>query len=159
MGRNTTVVSKDTWLPQPPEQVFNAVMSPEIAPLIDPGVRVWQPDLRPIGVGTRFTIRGRFQWLPVRGLSEVTLWEPPTRGEFRSVKPTWPMHLEAAHVFEPDRGGTHYTWTVTFHHGNALGRAISGFAARLLERTIEDQHRTLTAWLAEHGQEAELARL
>lgn len=54
MDKRPTVVSDTVFLPHPPRPIFNAVMSPEIAPKIDPGVRKWEPDRRPIGLGTEF---------------------------------------------------------------------------------------------------------
>lgn len=159
MGADLTVVSREVWLPHPPELVFAAVMSPEIAPQIDPAVRKWEPDRRPIGVGTQFTIRGWFQWLPVRGVSRTTVWEPPLRGEFESVKPTRPISLQAVHAFERENDGTRYRWTVTFHHPYAIGRAATRLAAPLLERTIADQNRALAAWLDQHPDRAATAEL
>ena len=77
--------------------VFAVVMSPETAQLIDPAVRVWQADVRPIDLGTRFTIRGRLGVVPIRGTSEVTIWDPPQLAEFRSIAPTWPFRMTARH--------------------------------------------------------------
>ena len=67
----TRIVEKTTVLPAPPAEAFAAVNSPEIAPLIDPAVRMWKPDSDPIGVGTRFTIRGQLGIIPIRGVSET----------------------------------------------------------------------------------------
>ena len=69
MVQRMTVVDRTTVIPSPPDVVFAAVMSPDTAPLIDPGVREWRPDTEPIGVGTRFSIRGRLGALPIRGTS------------------------------------------------------------------------------------------
>lgn len=80
VGR-TTVVDRTTVIPSPPDVVFAAVMSPDTAPLIDPGVREWRPDAEPIGVGTRFSIRGRLGVLPIRGTQRVrAMGAAPTRG-------------------------------------------------------------------------------
>jgi hypothetical protein len=145
-----TVVARTVVLPHPPEDVFAAVMSPEIAPQIDPAVRQWQPDVRPIAVGTRFTIRGWFQWLPIRGTSRVTTWDPPRVGVFESVKPSRPLRVVAMHAFEPDGAGTRYTWKSTLIHRGPVGRAAARLIARLLDRTIAEQQRTLAQWLDEH---------
>lgn len=159
MAEDQTVVSRDVWLPHPSELVFAAVMSPEIAPQIDPAVRRWEPDRRPIRVGTQFTIRGWFQWLPVRGRSRTTVWQPPSRAEFEAVQPTWPVRLHAVHAFDRENDGTRYRWTVTFHHPNVIGRAVTRLAAPLLQRTIADQNRTLAAWLDENPERAATAEL
>lgn len=145
-----TVVARTVVVPHPPEDVFAAVMSPEIAPEIDPAVKVWRADRRPIGVGTRFKIRGSFQWMPIRATSVVRTWDPPHLGVFEAVRPTRPLRIVAAHRFEPDGAGTRYTWESTLHHRSVVGRAAARFLAPLLERTIEDQHRTLARWLDEH---------
>ena len=73
----TTIVERTTVLPAPPANAFAAVNSPEIAPVIDPAVRMWKPDSDPIGVGARFTIRGQLGIIPIRGTSETTTWNPP----------------------------------------------------------------------------------
>ena len=153
-GRSPVVVERTVDLPHPPPEVFAAVMSPEVAPLIDPAVREWAPDRRPIGVGTRFTIRGKFQWLPIRATSAVIEWEPPSSATFEAVRPVWPTRLEAAHRFEPSEGGTSYTWTSTIHHRGPIGRLAARLVARLLDRTIADQHRTLAAWLEQNPGDA-----
>lgn len=153
------VVERTVDLPHPRREVFAAVMSPEIAPLIDPAVREWTPDRRPIGVGTRFTIRGRFQWLPIRATSAVTAWEPPASATFEAVRPQWPTRLEATHRFEPSELGTKYTGTSTIHHRGLIGRLAARLVARLLDRTIADQHRTLAAWLAQNPGDARSAEL
>jgi hypothetical protein len=53
--------------------VFAVVNSPETAHLIDPAVREWSADTRPIGIGTCFTIRGRLGIVPIRGKSVAIL--------------------------------------------------------------------------------------
>ena len=157
--RRTTVIEKKTLLPHPADDVFAALMSPEIAPLIDPAVKTWQPDRRPIGMGTEFTIRGRFQWLPIRGRSRVTVWDRPVRAVFESLGPTWPMRLIAVHSCEAhDGAGTRYTWSITIEHG-ALGRLIARRLATLVDRSMDDQARALTAWLDANPGAASFARL
>lgn len=106
---DATVFRSETLLPHPRRDGFAAVMSPEIAPPIDPAVRRWEPDRRPIGVRTCFTIRGRFQWPPIRATSRVTVGDPPSRGEFETARPTWPRRLNAIHAFEEHEDGTRYT--------------------------------------------------
>jgi hypothetical protein len=148
--RDRTVIERTVLLPHPLEDVFAAVMSPEIAPKIDPAVKRWEPDRRPIGVGTTFEIRGKFQWLPIRGTSKVTVWDPPHRGEFEGLRPTRPLKVHAAHVFQPDGAGTRYTWKQTFLHTGPVGRLAMRVLGPLVDRTIVDQQRTLAAWLDEH---------
>lgn len=158
-GRAQTTFGNTTEVPHPVLDVFGAVMSPEIAPLIDPAVRRWDPDRRPIGVGTRFTIRGRFQWLPIRATSRVIVWEPPTRAVFEAERPTWPLRLRATHTFDEIGNETSYTWSITVHHRDAIGRLLVRVLGPLLERTLADQARTLTTWLDDHPGVARGARL
>ena len=70
-----------------PRMVFGVVNSPETAHLIDPAVREWSADSRPVGVDTKFTIRGHLGIIPIRGTSQVAVWDPPRLSEFRSVAP------------------------------------------------------------------------
>jgi hypothetical protein len=80
-------------LQHPRYVVFAVVMSPETAHLIDPAVRSWTASERPIAAGTRFAIRGRLGRVPIRGTSEVAIWDPPRLAGFRSVSPSWPMRM------------------------------------------------------------------
>ncbi|HJR25700.1 MAG TPA: SRPBCC family protein [Acidimicrobiales bacterium] len=158
-GRDRTVITGTVELPHPPEDVFAAVMSPEIAPQIDPAVRRWEPDRRPIGIGTTFEIRGWFQWLPIRGTSRVTEWDPPHRGVFESIRPIRPLRVLAVHELEPDGAGTRYTWSQTFFHDGRVGRLAARVITPLVARTIADQHRTLAAWLDAHPGASGFAQL
>src|SRR6188474_1831951 len=110
----TRTAERTTLLPGAPSAAWAAVMSPEVAPIIDPAVREWRPDRQPIGVGTRFSIRARLGVLPIRGTSEVVRWEPPELAIFRSVKGAGPMDMTATHAFEPTDDGTRYTWRIDF---------------------------------------------
>ena len=145
--RARSVVERETLLSHPIADVFVAVMSPEIAPLIDPAVKEWAPDRRPIGVGTRFRIRGRFQWLPIRATSEVVTWDPPRCAVFEAVKPTWPLRMRAVHELVDEGGTTRYRWSITVNHPSWVGRAAIRVLRKPLEQTLEDQARTLAAWL------------
>ena len=147
MVERTTVIDRTTVIPSPPDVVFAAVMSPATAPLIDPGVREWRPDAEPIGVGTRFTIRGRLGVVPIWGTSETVRWEPPLLAEYRSVS-TWPARMTAQHRFEPRAdGGTNYTWSISFHEVSILGRPLVALAARLFTRALANQADALTSYL------------
>ena len=147
MPLRTTTIEQTTTLMDPPSLVFAVVMSPEAAPLIDPAVREWRADSRPIGVGTRFSIRGRLGWVPIRATSEVVLWEPPTVGEFRSVAPTWPFRMTARHRFDDADGGTLYTWSISFHEENVVARPLIAIASRLFRRALSAQAAMLTKYL------------
>ena len=157
--RRTRAINRTTVLPSPPEMVFAVVNSPETAPLIDPAVRRWQPDRRPIGVGTRFSIRGRLGIVPIRATSEVVRWDPPMFAEFRSVSPAWPMRMIAEHRFTDHDGGTEYTWSITFHELSVVARPIVALSARLFERAFVAQAEKLEGYLAERGEGAPLPPL
>jgi hypothetical protein len=143
----TTVVSRSVLLAHPVRSVFEAVNDPRTAPSVDPAVRRWEPDRLPIDVGTRFEIRGRLQWLPIRGRSVVVVWDPPHLAVYESVRPRWPIAMRATHRFQPAADGTRYTWESTIRGRGAIGAAASALLAPLLERTIADQQRTLAGWL------------
>ncbi len=160
MPLRTTTIEQTTTLMSPPPLVFAVVMSPETAPLIDPAVREWRADSRPIGVGTRFSIRGRLGWVPIRATSEVVGWEPPTVGEFRSVAPTWPFRMTARHRFEEVAdGGTEYTWSISFHEVNVVARPLIDVASRMFRRALAAQADMLIAHLADRSDSEPLPRL
>lgn len=140
-------IARTAVLPGSPHAAWEAVMSPEIAPIVDPAVREWRPDRDPIDVGTRFSIRARLGVLPIRGTSEVTRWEPPRTASFASVKGSGPMTMTATHAFEPEGEGTRYTWSIEFvgpWPAVALG-------VRLFRRAIEAQQKTLESYLKSPG--------
>ena len=139
----TRSVERTVVLPGPPLAAWQAVLTPETAPIIDPGVREWRPDREPIGVGTRFTIRARLGVLPIRGVSEVVTWEPPHNAIFASVKGAGPMRMTATHTFDPDGHDTQYTWKIEF--SGLWPAAVLG--ARLFRSAIEAQQRTLRSYL------------
>jgi len=150
----TTTISRTTALSSRPSVVFSVVNSPETAPLIDPAVRQWRADHRPIGVGTRFSIRGRLGVVPIRGTSEVVSWDPPTLAEFRSVAPAWPMHMTAQHRFaERHGGGTDYTWSISFHEVSPVARPVVAITARLFERAFAAQAEKLSRYLADRSED------
>jgi Polyketide cyclase / dehydrase and lipid transport len=148
MARRTTTIDRTTTLTSPPATVFAVVNSPETAPMIDPAVREWSADSRPIGVGRRFAIRGRLGPVPIRGTSEVVTWDPPTLAEYRSVAPTWPFRMTAQHRFDahPD-GGTDYTWSISFHEVNVIAHPLIALAARLFEDALAAQAEALAIYL------------
>lgn len=152
MPERTTTIERETALASPPALVFAVVMSPETAPLIDPAVREWRADSRPIGVGTRFAIRGHLGRVPIRGTSEVVSWDPPNFAEFRSLAPRWPIRMTARHRFEEGSdGGTDYAWSVSFHEVNPVARPLIAIAARLFTTALAEQAETLAGYLAEHS--------
>ncbi len=141
------VAERTTVLPAPPGRVFDAVNSPTTAPVIDPSVTSWTPDTDPIGVGTRFDIRGHLGRLPIRGRSVVTAWDPPSRSEFRSLSPSRPFRMVAIHRFESDGSDrTRYTWRIEFVPTLPGGRLVARLAARIFDCALEAQGDRLTAY-------------
>ena len=140
----TRIAERTTLLPGRPDAAWAALMSPDVAPIIDPSVREWRPDREPIGVGTRFTIRGRLGLLPIRGTSEVVRWEPHELAIFQSVQGSGPLQITATHALEPLDEGTRYTWRMEFEGPAPLG----AMSAWLFRRAIERQQRTLATYLS-----------
>jgi uncharacterized protein YndB with AHSA1/START domain len=138
-------------LAAPPARVFEALTSPDIVPLVDPSVRAWVPDTLPIGVGTRFSIRGRIGHLPFRATSEVSAWDPPRHAAFRAVRPAWPLAITADHRCAGDAGGaggtTRYTWTIAI----TGPRPAVALAALVFERVQGRQATALHAHLGSQG--------
>jgi Polyketide cyclase / dehydrase and lipid transport len=160
MTVRTTTIDRSTALPSPRTLVFAVVNSPETAPLIDPACHEWRADIRPIAVGTRFSIRGRLGRLPIRGTSEVTVWNPPCFAEFRSVAPTWPVRMTAQHRFEErEGGGTDYTWSISFHEMNMVARPLVAIATRLFQQAFAAQAEALADYLDERSPDEPMPQL
>lgn len=141
---STHTAERTTMLPGGPADAWHAVMTPDIAPLIDPGVRSWQPDTEPTGVGTRCAIRGRLGGVPFRATSEVLTWELNRRAVFRNVRPAWPLRIVGTHTFEPVGAETRYTWRIDVSGPPPASRLI----ASLFRRSIAAQATALAAYLA-----------
>ena len=141
---STHTAERTTMLPGNPADAWHAVMSPDIAPLIDPGVRTWQPDTDPPGVGTRYAIRGRLGGVPFRATSEVVTWDPNRRAVFRSVRPARPLRMIATHTFEPVEKGTRYTWRIDVSGPPPVSRLI----ASLFRRSMAAQAAALASYLS-----------
>jgi hypothetical protein len=143
-------MQRTTILATGPATVFAVVNSPETAHLIDPAVRVWSADRRPIGVGTRFAIRGRLGRIPIRGTSHVTVWDPPTLAEYRSISPTWPVRMTARHQFEQRAdGSTAYTWSISFEEASILAAPLVAILSRLFRRALAAQADALATYLTQ----------
>ena len=140
---STHTAERTTTLPGPPAAAWQAVMSPDTAPLIDPGVRLWQPDTEPTSVGTRYAIRGRVGGVPFRATSEVVTWEPNRRAVFRNVRPAWPLRMVATHTFELVGAETRYTWRIDVSGPPPVSRLI----ASLFRRSMAAQATALVAYL------------
>ena len=141
---STNTAERTTMLPGGPAEAWHAVMAPDVAPLIDPGVRTWQPDTEPPGVGTRYAIRGRLGGVPFRATSEVVTWELNRRAVFRSVKPAWPLRMVATHTFEPVGANTRYTWRIDVSGPPPASRLV----ASLFRRSMAAQASALVAYLS-----------
>lgn len=140
---STHTAELTTTLPSSPAAVWHAIMDPDIAPIIDPSVRRWQPDTDPPGVGTRYAIRGRLGGLPFRATSEVITWDLNRRAVFRNVKPSWPLRMIATHTMEPVGSTTRYTWRIDVSAPPPASRLI----ARLFRRSMTAQSSALAAYL------------
>ncbi|HSP27694.1 MAG TPA: SRPBCC family protein [Ilumatobacteraceae bacterium] len=152
MAHRTTTIDRTTELTTEPPVVFAVVNSPETAHLIDPAVHEWSADSRPIGVGTRFTIRGRLGIVPIRATSQVVVWDPPRLSEFRSVTPAWPVRMTARHRFEErSDGGTEYTWSISFEEVSFVARPIIAILSRLFRRAFAAQSEALESFLSQRG--------
>jgi len=160
MTVRTTTIDRTTALSSPPPLVFAVVNSPETAPLIDPACSEWRADVRPIGVGTRFSIRGRLGPVPFRATSEVTEWDPPRYAAFRSVAPTWPFRMTAQHRFEERTDdGTDYTWSISFHEMHIIARPLVALSRRLFRQAFVAQAAALADYLDERSPDEPMPQL
>jgi pimeloyl-ACP methyl ester carboxylesterase len=139
-------------LPVPPDRAFAVVNDPATAPLIDPGVRRWQPVAVPIGPGTEFRISARIGLLPLRLRSQCVRWEPPRAASYRSIRPAWPIGGVAEHRFEPEpSAATRYTWSLRLEARGPVGRLTLPLVATRAQGLIDAQQWRLHDWLTREG--------
>ena len=130
---------------------FDFVADPTTATVIDPAVRLYQPDRVPMDVGTTIEIRFRMWGVPVRATSVVHAWEPGRRMVMENVKPARPVRVTAEHRFDGN-GNDHgngvsetstYTWTIECRPVGVLGRPAAALMSRFWRANATAQQRRL----------------
>jgi ligand-binding SRPBCC domain-containing protein len=102
------VLQREQWIPRPIEHVFDFFADARNLEAITPpwlDFRILTPE--PIRMGSGTLIRYRLRWhgLPLRWLTEIQRWNPPT--EFIDVQLQGPYRLwHHMHHFRPADGGT-----------------------------------------------------
>ena len=104
----TSELSREVWLPRPPEEVFPFFADAGNLDRLTPPwlhFRILTPRPIEMAVGARIDYGLRLHGIPIRWRSEITAWDPPhgfvdeqRRGPYR----VW-IHR---HRFEAHRGGT-----------------------------------------------------
>ena len=102
------LLQREQWIPQPIDEVFAFFADARNLEAITPpwlGFRIWT--LAPIvmSAGTHIEYQIRWRKLPVRWVTEIRCWDPPTG--FMDVQLRGPYRLwEHAHSFQDVDGGT-----------------------------------------------------
>jgi hypothetical protein len=138
----------------PPEYVFDFLADPSTAPIIDPAVIEYRPDVLPMREGVHVQTRMRAWGVPTTIESVVTEWEPGRRMAMDGVRPRRPMNVSATHTFEPSPEGCLYTWSMTFEPNVPLGRLAAVLSCRFMHRNATRQQQRVKAhvearWQAE----------
>ena len=76
----TSELSREVWLPRPPEEVFPFFADAGNLDRLTPPwlhFRILSPQPIEMAVGARIDYRLRLYGLPIRWRSEITAWDPP----------------------------------------------------------------------------------
>ena len=124
---------REQWVPRPIDEVFAFFSDPTNLERITPpwlSFRILSSPSQPIQPGALITYRLRLHGLPIRWVTEITEWSPPTR--FVDVQLSGPYALwHHTHEFESRDSGTLLRDTVRY--GLPLG-PIGGLVSRLFVR-------------------------
>jgi ligand-binding SRPBCC domain-containing protein len=104
----TFELTREQWIPQPIDRVFAFFGDAKNLEAITPpwlGFRILSPEPIEMNAGARIAYRLKWHWLPIRWVTEIRRWDPPTgfidvqlRGPYR--------HWYHSHRFLPVDGGT-----------------------------------------------------
>lgn len=87
-------------------------------------------------VGTLNQLSGRvFGVIPVRGVSRTTVWDPPTRCAFDSIKPSWPVRAHITETFTPANDCTQHTIHYDLTPSGWVGQLVAPLFCRLMKRS------------------------
>jgi ligand-binding SRPBCC domain-containing protein len=102
------LVQREQWIPRPIEHVFAFFADARNLEAITPawlGFRILSPEPIATRAGARICYRLRWHGLPLRWLTEIESWKPPT--DFVDVQLRGPYRLwHHTHRFESVNGGT-----------------------------------------------------
>jgi ligand-binding SRPBCC domain-containing protein len=135
------VLERQQWVPRPPDEVFPFFAeAANLERLTPPWMRFEMLTPPPIEmtVGTHIQYRVHWWFLPIRWLTEIVEWSPPTR--FVDVQLRGPYKLwHHTHTFEPVDGGTLIRDTVRYALPlGPLGQAAHRLAVRQDLKAIFD---------------------
>jgi ligand-binding SRPBCC domain-containing protein len=101
-------LQREQWIPRPIENVFDFFADARNLEAITPAwlsFRILSPEPIVMKSGARILYQLRWHALPLRWLTEIRTWSPPT--EFVDVQARGPYRLwHHTHSFEPVDGGT-----------------------------------------------------
>lgn len=98
-------------------------------------------------VGVLNHLSGRILGIPIRGVSRTVVWNPPTRCEFESVKPSWPVLMRIVETFEPAGTGTRHSIRYEVTPRGPLGRVAAPLICRVMKRSRSRYQTRLVAAL------------
>lgn len=98
-------------------------------------------------VGTMNHLSGKVLGVPISGLSRTVVWDPPSRCEFESVRPSWPIGMHVTETFEPSGTGTRHSIRYEVTPRGPIGRLAAPLVCRLMKRSRSLYQRRLIAGL------------
>lgn len=117
------------------EQLFDHMVNPETAPMVDPTIVEWRPDDYPPKVGTHNRLRGKFGPIKMRITSRFVECDPPHRMVIQGVSPPMSKWTTGIHDLEDIPGGMRYTYTVEMRPPIGF-RTISRVISRSMHRGV-----------------------
>jgi hypothetical protein len=113
---------------------------------------VFEPHGGVQSAGTLNTLTFRLLGLiPVRGVSRTVVWEPPSRCEFESVKPAWPVRTFIRETFQPADGATRHVIRYDVLPVGRVGTLAAPLVCRVMRRNRRRYQQRLRAALQNRG--------
>jgi uncharacterized membrane protein len=108
-------IHRDVVVNAEPERCFDFIADPSLAPLFISSLYSITPiDVDPRGVGNKWGFEYDLFGVPIRGESECTEFERPSRYVWRSIPGSSTIDTTFSYTFEPQNGGTKVSLDVEY---------------------------------------------
>jgi uncharacterized membrane protein len=108
-------IHRDAVVNAEPERCFDFVADPSLAPLFISSLYSITPiEVEPRGKGNRWGFEYDMFGVPVRGESECTEFERPSKYVWRSVPESSTIDTTFSYTFEPEKSGTKVSLDVEY---------------------------------------------
>ena len=108
-------IHRDVVVNADPERCFDFIADPSLAPLFISSLYSITPiEVEPKGPGNTWGFEYDMFGVPLRGESECTEFERPSRYVWRSIPGSSTIHTTFSYTFEPQDGGTKVSLDVEY---------------------------------------------